>query len=337
MAPQDETTVRRKILRRLPARIFDSHRHANGADAVIRLSEFAWTQTRSSFPQWSVLDGASVEEHLYGSAQVRSLWFAQPYKGIDHRVANLYLLESKRPGDLVALCGDPEDREYTITALESGLYAALKMYPFMAEPPYTSLHSYFPDWSVAAAASAGLPLILHLPLPLAESLSELETLVGRHPDVKICLAHLGRHHHVDATVERAFRRAAEIPGIMLDTSMAADTQVHALALETFGPERIMFGSDEPFNLLRYRKIVDPEFGRLNVGAFPYHWENAAAAARHRAGVRNALLLHWQVLDAMFGAVDAADYADPEGVVARLMWTNGVAFYGAAGRHGPGLG
>lgn len=79
------------------------HAHANGRGAVGRISDFGWTQVRSSFPAWSVPETREVDPLLYGDRPVTRLWMPQPYLGIDFRRAGEHLSAHRRDGDLVAL------------------------------------------------------------------------------------------------------------------------------------------------------------------------------------------------------------------------------------------
>lgn len=219
-APADdrERVSRLQAVEHLPSRVFDAHAHANGAESVVGLSAFGWTQTRSSFPTWSVADSVQMRQSLYGDRDTARLWIAQPYAGIDHRAANAYLLQHRGAHDLVALCGLPDDPRYTCGQLETGRYAVLKMYPFMREPPFTRISQYFPQWACQAAVAAGIPLILHVPSPLHQCVDEVVALAREHPDLTVILAHLGRESTAHEPTRRAFLAIALLDNVAADTS-----------------------------------------------------------------------------------------------------------------------
>lgn len=298
----EESAERLELLHRLPPEITDVHVHANGAAAAGELSPFAWTQMRSSFPEWSVADSMGVSSLLYGARPIKHLWIPQPYRGIDHRLANRYLADNAAADDMIALCGLPDDAAYTTAQIATGAYAALKMYPHYREPAYGRLAEYFPDWSLSAAQAAGLTAIVHLPVPLSECAPEVIAIARRFPELKIVLAHLGRQALVHDGARRVFETVARCPNVALDTSMRPERQVHELALQTFGPARVLFGSDEPFNLLRYVKVTDPQFGRHNVSLRRYHWVPVQVHYIYAAAAATASLLHFQVISAIFAAV-----------------------------------
>jgi predicted TIM-barrel fold metal-dependent hydrolase len=327
-APVDdrERANRRQLIGQLPTQIFDAHAHANGARAVVGLSPFGWTQTRSSFPTWSVADSARMRWSLYGDRDVARLWIAQPYAGIDQRKANAYLLEHRPPGDQVALCGLPDDPRYTCAQLETGRYAALKMYPFIREPPFTRISEYFPQWACRAATAASVPLILHVPSPLHQCIDEVVALARDHPHLIVILAHLGRESTAHQPTQRAFQAAAMLPNLAADTSMARSHDVHLLALDSLGPDRVLFGSDEPFNLLRYAPVADEQRGTVNVPPRPYHWIAPDIFQRHHLTVAHAEILHFQVLGCILAAVNTLHSAE-KGISDKIFFQNAQRLFG----------
>lgn len=317
--PEGEQILRQRLLARLPAHVIDCHAHVNGPGAASDLSDYGWAQRRSSFPEWSIESDAVVRELLYGQRIVRRLWMPQPHKGVDHKKANSYIVANKPSHDLAILCGLPDDRSYTVGELETGQYVALKMYPHYVEPPFEAVRDYFPDWALSAAQSNGLPIVLHLPHPLWQCHVEVLKLAEDYPDLRVVLAHLGRESSVSQAAETAFRAIGDYPNIMMDTSMATDRQVFQLAFAELGFERIMYGSDEPFNLLRYTKVDDPERGSIIVSSYPYHWNEPWMLSAYGFYARTAPMLHLQVLEALLDTIGYA--ATPaERVLDAIFWS-----------------
>jgi Amidohydrolase len=327
---QVERDRRRETIARLPSTIFDAHAHANGLAAVGEISDFGWTQARSSFPTWSMEDSNSARKTLYYDRNVARLWIAQPYKGIDHKRANEYLLTERPPSDAVALCGVPDDQAYTVGQLATGNYAALKMYPFMREPPFTQISEYFPSWACEAASAAGTPIVLHLPVPLDECWPDVVDLAKTHPSLKIILAHMGRTWRDNTETRHAFRQVAEIDRIAMDTSMANNPAIHEIGLQTLGRRRILFGSDEPFNLLRYVTIDDSRLGKVHAPPRPYHWSPPDAYRRFQTQAVAAETLHFQVLNAILAAVDCTFAEDVPSVLADVFYQNAQNWFAVAG-------
>ena len=88
---RQEETLRDELLSWMPTSIIDVHTHANGSDAVEDLSEKALNSVYSTFPDFSLEDSNLLKHAFFGSISRQCLRFANPYKGINHRLANRYL------------------------------------------------------------------------------------------------------------------------------------------------------------------------------------------------------------------------------------------------------
>jgi L-fuconolactonase len=136
-----------------------------------------------------------------------------------------------------------------------------------------------PHWIVRPAALESLALleerdvILELPVVFPRHLADVVVLAERFPRLRIVIDHLGKPPlGVDtmAAWERDLRAAAEHPNVLaklsgLNTTLGrADWDVAdllpacAVALDCFGPERLMCGSDWPVLLLNgeYDRVWD---------------------------------------------------------------------------------
>lgn len=297
-----EAALRERVFARLPNDIVDCHAHVNGRGAASDFSDYGWRQRRSSFPEWDLPSHDAALGTLYARRSVRTIWMPQPHKGIDHKKANAYILRSKRPSDFATLCGLPDDPVYTLDQIASGSYVALKMYPHYTEPPYARIAEYFPSWALQAAAESAMPIILHLPTPLSRCHAEFLDLAEAFPTLRVVLAHLGREHESTERIERLFAELATHPGVVADMSMVTSRPLIRSALRTMGADRILYGSDEPFNLLRYIEVDDPEHGRSVASHHDYHWNKLWARERYGEAAREAPLIHFQALAALLDAI-----------------------------------
>jgi predicted TIM-barrel fold metal-dependent hydrolase len=97
---------------------------------------------------------------------------------------------------------------------------------------------------------------LHVPradrLGHPDNIRELREIRRRYPKVILVIAHLGRCY-TEPHASEAFPRLADDPGIFFDTSAVLNPAVHRLALEQFGPGRIIYGSDNPILYMRGRR------------------------------------------------------------------------------------
>jgi len=279
----------------LPDTIIDCHSHTNGADAVGDLPDIAYRRLYSSFPGFSIEQSQRVKTVFHPSKTIYMLRFANPYKGIKHKIANDYLLKCKLHGDQVALLGLPDDPAYTLEQLQSTHYVALKSYPFYFDPPAKTVLEYFTPEMLAACERLAIPIILHLPLPLADCLDEVLHIAQTYPALTIVIAHLGRHRVYSEKVLEAYKTVKHHQNIVMDTSMIATEDVMIAALEILGMSRIMYGSDEPMNLHRYVSYMHPQLGERFMSQYPYHWLDDSQRAEYGHLAENALLLHLQCL------------------------------------------
>jgi len=83
----------------------------------------------------------------------------------------------------------------------------------------------------------------------------------RHPDLPILMVHMGGVGHADLT-RAAIEFAQECPNLVLIGSAVRDRPI-LKAIHTLGADRVCFGSDTPFALMRvelakYRALLDGE-------------------------------------------------------------------------------
>jgi len=298
----EEKQLRAELNEWLPDLIIDCHAHANGTNAVKKLPRGTLERVHSSFPDFGIEDSLRMRRVLYFGKKVHTLRFSNPYRGIDHRSANAYLTRNSPIDDQVALCGLPDDLSYTVNEIYSGDYTALKMHPFYFEPPAQTISKCFPDEILMAAQHAGLPIILHVPVPLSSCLGQVLEMTRRFPKLAIILAHLGRERKAAFASLAAYEALLSHPRIVGDVSMVSSSQVITQALNVLGPERILFGSDEPFNLLRYVSYQHPQLGERYVSQYPYHWLDEEQRQEYGHLAKNAVHLHWQVLLAVKMAI-----------------------------------
>ncbi|PKL08431.1 MAG: hypothetical protein CVV51_08970 [Spirochaetae bacterium HGW-Spirochaetae-7] len=164
--------------------------------------------------------------------------FPFPLAEVDAVQANDYVLSACRthPGRIIpfALVGD--DVADWITRGARGF----KQH-FLLEPERFDLGRIYP-----AIAEAGLPLIAHLPtraiVPGAEAILKLA------PRINLIIAHMGRcEPNTGLCVEENLRALVRRENIYFEISTVRDAAVFRRAVDLVGANRILFGSDFPFN------------------------------------------------------------------------------------------
>ena len=83
------------------------------------------------------------------------------------------------------------------------------------------------------------------------------------------IAHLGRSY-AGGYARKGFPPLAEDDGILFDTSGVLNPAVFALALDRIGPERLMFGTDQPIFYMRGRRRWEGD-QYINLTSGDYSW------------------------------------------------------------------
>lgn len=309
----------------LPPRIFDAHLHNALREHVGDIPTRGLGHMMSTFPWNSLEESRAIQEQLYGSRIVRGLRFSKTLPGVDYKSVNSWLREQTRTsGDLFGLFGLQEDIQYTIEALHAYKPDALKMYYFVTDPPGRRILDVFPAPVLRECEQLGIPIILHLPTPITECADELRAVREQFPSLQIVLAHLAMALYLRPGLEDAYRRAAAL-GVWLDTACMEHADVLDLALDTFGTERVMFGSDEPLNLVRAVPYVHPQKGPMVVPRMKHHWVVDEEWAVYGHLGQNAVHNHWQQLGAIRSVCDRNPAAP--NLKNAIFWDNANRLFG----------
>jgi uncharacterized protein len=90
-------------------------------------------------------------------------------------------------------------------------------------------------------AELGIPIIYH-----PERVSQFEEIAGTYPLVDFILAHMGSDQSIDWREHvAAIALAKKFPNIYLDTGATVFSRFIEQAIREVGPEKVLFGSDEP--------------------------------------------------------------------------------------------
>ncbi|MBP6929409.1 MAG: amidohydrolase family protein [Candidatus Moranbacteria bacterium] len=311
----------------LPHEIIDGHVHCNTEEQVLDVPQKACCHMLSTFPYFSLEESYSVHGLLYPGKTVRCLRFPNAFRGIDQKRANAYLLDQSHPDDRVALFGLPEDVEYTRGMLSHERVSALKMYYSYVEPTAEVIYDCFPPRVLERAQQLDIPIVLHLPKVITRSQDDLAAMLKDFPSIRIVLAHLGLSKSVIPGLREAFLRFAEYPNVSMDTALNPSSEVVALAIETFGWRRIIFGSDEPLNLLRSRPYRHPVLGERLVTNYPYHWADPQEQREYAHLARNLVHAQWLSLSALFDAIENLPADERESAKTHIFSQNAKRVYG----------
>ena len=324
---QDELNFRDELMTMLPRDIIDCHAHCNLIEHACFRDAAILSHPASTFSGFSLDDSKKIQKIFYPGKVVKTLRFPIPLMGIDFRRANEYLLFESGEFDRVAVCGVPDDVGYTTEIIKNKKVIALKMYSFQFIPHANKIYQFFKPEILTMAEKIDIPIILHVPSFLDQCMEDLVSMLKDFPRLRVVLAHLGNPNFVALGLKDNYRRINEFPNVYLDTSLVPCRDVIDVAFEVFGFERIMFGSDEPFHLLRAMEYSNPKLGPRLITEYPYHWVDKDEHREYKHLARNAVHLHWLSLSALVNVIKDRYGNGFERVAEKVFHDNAKLFFG----------
>lgn len=311
----------------LPVDVIDCHAHSNLPSHVYDMEEKTYQHMISTFPNYTIEESQLVNKLFYPSKRIKTLRFAKTFKGIDHKSANGYLLKNSPLQDRIALFGLPEDVEYTTSMIYHDRVSALKMYYSYVDPTATTIYEFFKPKILEVAQDADIPIVLHLPQRITKSANDLHRMIRDFPNLRITLAHLGLPKFLIPGLEDVYKEFKRYPQIMMDTALCPSVDVVEASIRNFGKERIMFGSDEPYHLIRSCAYENPLKGERIVTEYPFHWVDQNEFDEYGHLAHDAIHCNWTSLDSIKGAINRFPLSQREGLKNAIFHTNAAAFYG----------
>ena len=253
----------------LPRRIFDAHVHVN--DPALRLEEMTderrrqhWvTEVAEPMPADAL---ARCDEVVYPGRDVSHLAFGWPGLDFDVEATNEYARTEclARGWRSLALLRPQWSAERVAEELaKPGVIGLKPYYALIGRDPTTrdryiesSIFDFLPRCALEVADSRRAWITLHVPkvgrLGHPDNIREIKEIRRRYPDVILVIAHLGRCYTAPHAAE-AFDELADDEGLFFDNSAVLNPAVHRLALEVLGPQRILYGTDNPVLYMRGRR------------------------------------------------------------------------------------
>jgi predicted TIM-barrel fold metal-dependent hydrolase len=322
-----ELALRAYLMDFVPDNVIDVHSHSNLLEHVVAIDERIFHHMMSTFPYFSLEESYDVKQLLFPGKNVQALRFPNAFRGIDHKAANAYLLDESRPEDKVGLYGIPTDVDYTVRMLRDPRVAALKMYPAFFTPPVTEVYGYFKPEILEEAQALGVPIILHPPSLITSCADDLEKVITDFPKLKIVIAHLGLPHLPVPGLREAYEQIAKYDNVCMDTAMIPSEEVVSVAIAAFGVDRIMFGSDEPLNLVRALVYDNPRLGQRLITQEAYHWIDPDEHAKFAYLAKDIMHMHWSAVLALKNAIDRLPEEMRDGARESIFYQNAKEFFG----------
>jgi len=305
---------------RLPARIFDAHRHVQLPEHV---DDTRPRLKRGIFPEEiagpeSVAQARLGYEIMFPGREVEMLAFGSPVANRDCAANTAYVSEALAGGRgpqgggqrQTATAGGAQVPALQVTAggaqvpalqnddsggsaglaLSRPHWSADRLLEELRRPaiigmkPYerliegfeggdVSVFGFVPHEHLELLDELGAWLTLHLPrvqrLADRANIDDILELRARYPNVVLVVAHLGRSY-AGRYAREGFPPLADDPGILFDNSAVLNPAVHALALDRFGPERILWASDQPVFYMRGRRRWEGD-RYINLTSGDYSW------------------------------------------------------------------
>jgi uncharacterized protein len=227
--------------------LFDAHTHLGLAEFVVKpISEEKRKRPAFRDPMENRLVALIPRMDAHGIA--KAVAFPYPLEEVDPVLANTYVLDAYRvhPKRIIpfALIGDDVERWLAEGA------KGFKQHAILQTPERFDLATAY-----RRIAAAHVPLIIHARSVTPELVTtQIIEILKSAPDLQVIVAHMGRHtpntsEHVEANLQGLSDR----PNVYFETSTVRDPMIVKRAVELIGEDRVLFGSDTPFN-----SYLDPD-------------------------------------------------------------------------------
>jgi len=253
----------------VPRRVLDAHTHI--IDPRLRLLPMTEARRRQYWVNevFEPID-APTAEHCYGmvfpNREVKCVAFGIPDLDFDLDAGNAYVQQECRARGWHSLAVvRPQWPQEKIAAelARPGVLGVKPYYALISRNRDTrdahleaSIFEFLPHRVLEVVNERGAWVTLHVPkaarLGHPDNLREIGEIRRRYPRVVLVLAHLGRCY-TEAHALAGIPPLAGDPGIYFDTSAVLNPACHRIALQYAGPQRILYGTDNPILFMRGRR------------------------------------------------------------------------------------
>jgi predicted TIM-barrel fold metal-dependent hydrolase len=217
--------------------IIDAHTHL-GLESFIVKPIPDWKRLKPAFQVKMEMTPERLIQSMDESGISRSVVFPFPLEEMDSRQANSYVLEQSRrfPNRFIPFALLDEEPEHWV---ERGCFG-FKQHFLLAPERFNAKKVY------RSIEESGFPLVAHF--STGHALAEARAILNIAPSLKMIVAHMGRQ--VPNTGDGVLALVRELKSettVCFETSTVHNSEIIREAAEIAGPERILFGSDFPFN------------------------------------------------------------------------------------------
>ena len=309
LTPLDQDLIERRINGFVPDRIYDIHSHllTRGKELPPHLCQehLGWKEY------------AAAIHSLLPGRQLNGLCFGFPTRNNDRAAINQWIAKEIGSNDdqelnraLVLVSPEDEPKEVE-RLLAGGTFIGLKPYhcyaPF-ADTTQATLEDFVPEWMWEICDAHEGVLMLHIMKDGASAdennLSALRRLCRRYPRARVILAHIARSFSY-RTAREGLPQLSDVENLWLDTSAVTESETFRCALETFGPRRILFGTDFPISHLRGRCVA------TGSDSFSWFYADNSGVAGNNGAKGNMTLIGIESLLCLREAAEDAGLAEAE--------------------------
>ncbi|MBI5723903.1 MAG: amidohydrolase family protein [Planctomycetes bacterium] len=253
----------------LPKKIIDVHMHVS--DPANRREPMT-EEGRRQYWVSEVLEPMDVRSAdrclatVFPGRQVECVAMSMPSLEFDIEAENEYVRTSCLERDwhgLLMLRPQMKAADLDAALGKPGIIGVKPYYTLISRNPLTrdehieaSIFDFLPHHVLEVLNARRAWVTLHVPkagrLGHPDNIREIKEIRRRYPRVILVVAHLGRCY-TEPHAQEALPLLADDPGLYFDNSAVLNPAVHRLALKCLGPDRILYGSDNPVFFMRGRR------------------------------------------------------------------------------------
>ena len=253
----------------LPQHIIDAHTHVANPDHRL---EPMTEERRRQFWVAEVADSIRADEAdrclrtVFPGRRITCVAMASPDLAFDIEANNDYVrTECLRFGWHALSVLRPQWAADRVAAelARPGVVGLKPYYSLISHDPLTrdrhieaGIFDFLPHHALEVLDERRAWLTLHVPkadrLPHPDNLREVREIRRRYPRIALVIAHLGRCY-TEPHAREGLPPLADDPGLVFDISAVLNPAVLRLALELFGPGRLLYGTDNPVFYMRGRR------------------------------------------------------------------------------------
>lgn len=309
----------------LPKEIIDAHLHIAKPEYRIR------TQTEEMRHQYwvSEVNELITGEELYNSDEfifpgrkIKRVAFGTPTLDMDYDANNDYVEEVTQKyqwnGLVVLVPGWSQERVLKEIS-RPNILGVKPYYSMIGRDDSTrdryleaSIFEFLPHSTLEVLNDRHAWVTLHVPkadrLGHPDNIREIKEIRRRYPDITLVIAHIGRCYSKEHATE-GILPLADDPGLYFDSSAVLNPESHTIALKALGPNRLLYGSDNPIFFMRGRRQIN---GRkyVNRTNYPFFFNKERESAEIEA--QYTLMMYEDILSVK-KACQATGNDNPEAI------------------------